>query len=284
MSVAVERAYHLNVNCSDLDRSRAFYADILGLAPIVRTRPPVQPGTAFGLEQAQWDAWILAGAGGAAGGVVLDLLEWKVPVPIGRPATRREQGYSLLGVGVADIDATVTALRDAGSSPDEPFIPRPPGPRVSIVADPDGQLVELVEVGSCRLTHVVINVGDLDESRTWYERVLGLAGPVVDLPDRARTCYLSVPGVPWQIALRDWRSPEMVARSPRRANELGIFRHALFCSDIEAEYKRLVAMGVACYSPPLALDMGPGLPSDLKALFFDDPDGACLELIENVRG
>ncbi len=79
------RFFHVNINCSDLERSLRFYGDLVGLKTAVRTRPEQpQPGGAFGLEQVQWDAWIMAGDD-APDGVVLDLLEWKVPLPSGSP-------------------------------------------------------------------------------------------------------------------------------------------------------------------------------------------------------
>ena len=65
------------------------------------------------------------------------------------------------------------------------------------------------------------------------------------------------------------------------ANELGIFRMVLLTDDIDRDYAALVDAGVPCYSPPVGLEMGSGLPSDLRALFFEDPDGTCVELIES---
>ena len=45
------RIFHVNVNCSDLERSRRFYAEAFGLDAAVRTTPDTaQPGTAFGLD------------------------------------------------------------------------------------------------------------------------------------------------------------------------------------------------------------------------------------------
>lgn len=43
--------YHVNVNCSDLDVSLAFYRDVLGFSPVVHTAPDVQPGAAFGFDE-----------------------------------------------------------------------------------------------------------------------------------------------------------------------------------------------------------------------------------------
>ena len=52
-----------------------------------------------------------------------------------------------------------------------------------------------------------------------------------------------------------------------------------FASDIDGDHEFLVDAGTTCFSAPVDLVMGPGLPP-LRALFFADPDGACVELIE----
>src|SRR3989442_10944657 len=75
MTIAAARVFHVNVNCSDLERSLAFYRAV-GLTPATRTRPEgPQAGAAFGLDQAWWDARILQGDAGYAAPVV-DLLQW----------------------------------------------------------------------------------------------------------------------------------------------------------------------------------------------------------------
>ena len=84
--------YHVNVNCSVLDRSLSVYRDVLGFVPQTRTSPEPQPGAGFGLDVAQWDAWILQG--GDEAGVVLDLLEWIEPRPVAAPAARTTAGCS----------------------------------------------------------------------------------------------------------------------------------------------------------------------------------------------
>ena len=56
MPIGVTRVFHLNVNCSDLERSLRFYRDLLGLTEGAHTVSPEQDGSAFGLETAAWDA------------------------------------------------------------------------------------------------------------------------------------------------------------------------------------------------------------------------------------
>jgi hypothetical protein len=57
---------------------------------------------------------------------------------------------------------------------------------------------------------------------------------------------------------------------------------ALIVDDIHACHRTLVANGVAGNGGPVKLDMGPDVPVDgLWALLFTDPDGTCIELIED---
>jgi len=55
---------------------------------------------------------------------------------------------------------------------------------------------------------------------------------------------------------------------------------AWLTNDIDSDYQGLLRAGTCCYTAPAALEMGPGNPS-VRALFFDDPDAVCLELVES---
>ena len=236
------RVIHVNVNCSDLDRSVAFYRDELGLEASLRTTPAdPQPGAAFGLDRVQWDAWMMAGADGFDGAVI-DLLEWKVPAPVGTADSTGCTGFRRLRIaGFAD-------------GPDR---------------DPDGTPIELVAGDRPRVVGVEIGCSDFMGSVAFYRDVVGLqlVGPG-ELCDERGVDVFQVELVPWPTA-----------RPPRVANELGMYRMALFTDDIDREDAALRAAGVVPYSPPTALEMGPGVPP-LRALFFPDPDGATLEYIE----
>jgi hypothetical protein len=55
---------------------------------------------------------------------------------------------------------------------------------------------------------------------------------------------------------------------------------AFMVADIQLAYDEIKTQGVEC-RPPVFLDMGPEIPIDgVWALFFPDPDGTCMELIE----
>lgn len=236
------RVIHVNVNCSNLDRSVAFYRDQVGLDPALRTTPAhAQPGAAFGLERVQWDAWMMAGVNGFDG-VVVDLLEWQVPRPAGEADSSAGTGFRRLRVAA---------------------------PSAVSGSDPDGTPIEVVPGEQPRVAGVEIGCTDFLASIVFYRDVVGLkiAGPGELADERGPEVFL--------VEL----IPARRERPPRVANELGMYRMALFTDDIDREDARLRAAGVQPYSPPAALEMGPGIPP-LRALFFPDPDGTTLEYIE----
>jgi catechol 2,3-dioxygenase-like lactoylglutathione lyase family enzyme len=239
------RVFHVNVNCSDLDCSLAFYRDAVGLLPLVRTAPEhPQPGGAFGLESAQWDAWIMVGAQGLDG-VAVDLLEWKTPRP---SRGSGEPGFRRLRVGVAP-DRTLTAGR---------------------TTDLDGTPLEVIADTGPRVAGVVIGCSDLERSWAFYRDVVGLSavGGSVFADRRG----------PEAFTVELVESPTPIR--PRAANDLGMYRLALVTDDLDGHYGALLAAGVRPCSPPATLDMGPGL-ARLRALLFPDLDGTMLELIES---
>ena len=78
------RLAHVNVNCSDLERSRHFYCDVLGLNPWIRSCPSEpQPGAGFRIDGAMWPGMPGSSVRPMPGpsGFILDLVEWKQPQP-----------------------------------------------------------------------------------------------------------------------------------------------------------------------------------------------------------
>jgi catechol 2,3-dioxygenase-like lactoylglutathione lyase family enzyme len=138
---------HVNMNCTDLSRSMAFYRDHLGLRTISRTSPTEpQDGAAFGLAAAQWDAWMMGGPDGFRAPVI-DLLQWIVPPPVPRP-DQSTAGFRSLHIG------------------------SPEGPEREIT-DPDGTPVE-VKTAPVGLIGVTIGCADLGRSRRFYEEIVDL--------------------------------------------------------------------------------------------------------------
>jgi catechol 2,3-dioxygenase-like lactoylglutathione lyase family enzyme len=302
VSVSIQRIMHVNANCSRLERSLAFYREVAGLEPLAHTRPVPQDGAGFGLEgRIQWDAHILHDDRGHAG-PALDLLEWQQPAPTGRPHPEPQHlGIARLGLLTPDADAAHARALAAGASclstprPLPVAAAAPAGTRAFLCRDPDGCLLQLAEHGVApRLSQVSVNCSDLSRSAEWYERVLGLPPHGGARPGPQPGGPFGLPGeVEWEslcfgdpgrsgfaLELCQWRRPAPLGPPYPAANHLGLYRMAFLVEDAAACHAELGRLGVTC-GAPVWLDMGPDIPIDgLWALFFADPDGACLELIQ----
>ena len=302
MSLSLLSVMHVNVNCSDLERSLHFYCDKLGLVSQSHTNPLPQEGAGFGLPgRVVWDAHLLHDDRGPAATAV-DLLEWKTPVSVGRPARDANQlGFFRLCLTHPDLDAMHAELEAAGvscrSGPITIPILENQQVRFFCCDDPDGTCIEFVErAGPVRMSHININCRDLDHSSPWYQRVLGVE-PITGRAEppaasgagfgfagdcRYRADFLALSGKPESLILDllEWKDPKPVGRPFVEANHLGLFRMAFMVDDAAASCAELDRLGVA-HSGPCWLEMGPEIPIDgLNAVFFRDPDGTCLELIE----
>jgi len=296
MVIGGNRIYHVNSNCSVLERSAAFY-EALGLRRAVRTVPSrPQPGAAFGLAEVAWDAWVLQSEDGLEG-LSLDLLEWTTPPPTGTPPpTVGRPGLNRICVSTPDLDATIdAAVAVGGALAGGPvFGHGDSGPRTAMLHDPDGVAVQLFEGDTVSIAQVVVNCIDLDESLAYYRDVMGLvpAGEAREIAQPAalhgldadglvRTARLDDPGSRVSVTLVEWLSPtvEPDARRVRSANELGLFRMAWATDDCARDEAAVRAAGSVPLAPTATLSVGEDLPL-LLVLFWPGPNGECLELIQ----
>ncbi len=110
--------HHVSINVTDVDTALAFYTEVLGGSP--RTD---RPDFGFG------GAWI------DFGGQQLHLIEAPTPANLGQH----------FAVQVADMDATITELRDRGLEVSDAI---PVGANLqAFLSDPAGNGIELHEVG-----------------------------------------------------------------------------------------------------------------------------------------
>jgi catechol 2,3-dioxygenase-like lactoylglutathione lyase family enzyme len=297
MALDGARLFHVNANCSDLERSRRFYTDGLGLTAGAHTAPETtQPGAAFGLDRARWDASILLGPRAYEGGAI-DLLQWHEPTPTGAPPARlNETGFQRLGLRVPDLDATIDRVRTYGGSVwSEPFAHTLDGGgqiRLVLVGDPDGTAIELIEGGPAAVSFVAITCADLDRARAFY-RALGFREVArypsentdgthlrIDGPVAMEEVVLAAPGGgDVLVMLVGFRTPPYAAAESRAANALGMWRAAFLVADLDAAVAELERERIETISAPVSMAMGPGLPT-LRFVCFRGPDAEVLELIE----
>jgi catechol 2,3-dioxygenase-like lactoylglutathione lyase family enzyme len=299
MAISASRIFHVNTNCTDLERSLGFYRDLLGLRQNTHPIPSIlQRGDAFGLEQVMWDAWMLQSDLGDQG-LALDLLEWKVPTPAGQPPQAcNELGLHHLVFAVPDLHACVTRLRDAGvtvvGGPIEMDLGNGSSLAMAMVEDPDGVPVQLIGGRDTRISHVAVNTRDLEASVAYYRDVMGLQVLRVTPPVRQSgelygidgeiecgSALLKDPGSKFMVELIEWLDPMPAPGTDRvrRANEVGLFRMAWSTADCHGDEAVVRAAGSVPFAPTGTLSVGDHLPL-LWVLFWPGPNGECLELIQ----
>ncbi len=142
---------HVNVNCSDFERSRRFY-EFLGFRVLMEVE---QQGSAEVAAAVGMEPYVVRGALMALGdGSVIDLLEWQDPRDERPPYDRLNHlGIARLALTTTDIDADIERLRAEGveflsETPAEVKDPLGGTTRFICFEDPDGTVLELVEMGA----------------------------------------------------------------------------------------------------------------------------------------
>lgn len=146
------------------------------------------------------------------------------------------------------------------------------------------------------VAHIGITVRDMDPALSFYEGALGMpklgeatfsgeaASRLTRIPGTVlRAVYLrggkEMKGPP--LELLNFVEPSSGAGTPyTRLNNPGITEVAFWVTDIERVYLELLAKGVEFYSPPQLFEFA-GYKA--KAVYFLDPDGTTLELIQTVH-
>lgn len=138
------RLTHIGICVADMARSVRFYRDLLGFAYEHELEVEGEPtDTLLRLRGTKLHAVYLT-----RDGVRIELLRFASPPPPS-PRTRsmHEHGLTHLSFRVADMDATLAALRAAGERVLEETVIRFPEfqSAACMIVDPDGQLIELVQ-------------------------------------------------------------------------------------------------------------------------------------------
>ena len=302
MPIGVSQAFHVNVNCSNLERSLIFYRDLLGLTASTHTKPDgPQDGAAFGLDQAQWDAWILHDARGFGAGLVVDLLEWMVPAPLGAPNTAADLGHNRIGFYVSDLDDVVPAprrrgdhhLRGAprdgrGGPPTDPCRRRGRSRRHARRArggrDRPGRVRGHRRIGSRAVRRRSTRTSSGSGRCSTVPRPASRASSSASTARSSRRPRTSTTRAARGRSCSSLRS----CSNPRPAAHRRVRRTSSACTGSRCSPTTSTATtptSSPAGSVPHAagdLEMGPGIPP-LRALMFEDPDGTILELIEPPR-
>jgi catechol 2,3-dioxygenase-like lactoylglutathione lyase family enzyme len=140
---------HAGVQVSDLERSRAYYRDVIGLVELERlTRDEPYLSQVTGYDGVRLEIALLAER---ESGVILELIEY--PAGLGRPIdpATANPGTGHLCFIVDDVDAIHARAVGAGygsvNPPVTPTAGRWIGGRSVYLLDPDGIRVELVQLG-----------------------------------------------------------------------------------------------------------------------------------------
>ena len=140
---------HVNINCSDFDRSLEFYQR-LGyrlVAMVPETNTP-EVAAAVGMPPYRVRGGILHLPGEST---LIDLLEWQDPADDAPPYPHLYHlGIARIALRTTDLDADLAELAGVGITPVGPpaSVPWPgqPTSRIACFEDPDGSIVELVEL------------------------------------------------------------------------------------------------------------------------------------------
>ncbi len=142
----IEALEHAALSVADLDRSLAFYRDLLGFSVnrVLECPPSMGLGDVVGLPGCSARIAHLV-----LGGFMLELFEYTAPrgAPIPADRTQADNGFIHIGLRSSDARGDYRMLRDRGVV----FLNEPlefrPGVWIAYFRGPDGEVCELRETG-----------------------------------------------------------------------------------------------------------------------------------------
>jgi len=146
--MAVRRLLHLNVVCSNLERSLAFYTEVVGAKVAAEASNAGDDFLgAMGYPGGSGYRACLLYFGDAIRGPYIDLLEWEVKGKEDAPGPR-DLGIPRIALGVEDVNASYQELLEKGIEPCGAPVDLQVGEhrvRAFMFPDPDGVLVEFAQ-------------------------------------------------------------------------------------------------------------------------------------------
>lgn len=125
----LNKVHHIAIICSDYERSKRFYTEVLGFAIVQET---------FRAARQSWKLDLSLG-----GTYIIELFSF--PDPPERPSRPEAQGLRHLAFEVDDVDAAVKVLLDKQVTTEPIRVDELTGKRLTFFADPDGLPLELYE-------------------------------------------------------------------------------------------------------------------------------------------
>jgi catechol 2,3-dioxygenase-like lactoylglutathione lyase family enzyme len=280
---------HVTVSVSDVNKSLAFYRDLLGFPVLGRLYYKNKVGLIIDFLDIGNNA-------------ILEVFSFGVPTkPTEFIPNDLQLGMRHMAFTVKNTDAVVARLKKAGVEFTLDPLDATGGVRIAFFKDPDGTLCEVVQgdidyhitgqkrlpvsvpargaPGTSELTydHTSITVANLDKTLAFYQGILGfpVLGQLAFHDERGfLITYLQCGNSILEIFSFDkptiyhtWNPDETV---------LGLKHLGILVDDVDAVAKRLVDAGVRIIYPPNSA-LG-----DVKTCFFADPDGNALELIDGT--
>ena len=141
---------HVNINCSDFDRSLRFY-ELLGFQKVIDVPPKNTPEVAAAVGMPPYTVkGALLILQNSKTPLMIDLLEWQEPTDNRPPYPNLYHlGIARIALSTNDLDADVAFLKSEGveflSDPATVKIENQPETRFICFKDPDGTILELVE-------------------------------------------------------------------------------------------------------------------------------------------
>lgn len=145
--------------------------------------------------------------------------------------------------------------------------------------------------------HIGLTVSNLQNSINFYKDILGLSyvgkmtmsGENTETLFNMKNCFARIGYLTCaeqisgpSIELIEFVNPKAKKVKPA-LNTTSISEICFTVTDIDAVYETLLSKGVEFISPPQYFDFTPDGFSKSKAVYFKDPDGIILELLEEVQ-
>lgn len=313
--VDVKRVAMIGFTVSDMDRSVAFYSDVLAFEKVAdfRVNGPTYDNLegVFGVNMRIVHLKL--------GEQTVELTQYVSPPggrPIPVPSRSNDLWFEHLAIVVSNMEKAYEVLQRyqvRQISPEPQTIPPSNVPAAGIKAlkfrDPDNHDLELIWFPPGKgaagwqqpgdrlflgISHTAITVGDTAASLAFYRDLLGMkviggslnTGLTQEYLDnvfgaRVRVTAVSPPAAPAHVEFLEYESPPGGRPMPlhTEANDLWHWQTSLVVEDVEVAAKALRAAGVRFISPDEIVVPDPSLGFS-KAIMVLDPDGHAMRLVE----